>query len=117
MLTPLGTRIDPFLERRFLGRGKFEIRFRRRHEIIRILCKNARDDFALCTFARNNDLLLGPLLHIQTELSFTRVSIGAVTGKTGVRKNRQNVPAKIRGGKHIAGDRQYRDGDPTSHRR
>ena len=116
MFTPLSTGIDPRFYRGLLRGRELEIRFRWWHQLIRILGKNERDDFALRALARNDDLLLDIRLHIQPQLGFARVGIRAVALETVVRENRQHIPVEIRRSNRGSRQQQNYDEQEAQHR-
>ena len=101
MPPPLGTLLHPLFQRLDLFRGQRPTHIRRRHQIIHIRSGDPGEQFALrrvggVEHAEAVAVALGIELVVQPKITLARLlRIGAVTVKTLVRKDREDIPRKI----------------------
>jgi hypothetical protein len=97
---------DPFGEQRFLGFAERFLELRRRHEVVLILGVQAFEQQAGLGIAGHDGLGLdGRLAHIEAEVGFTMVFVGAVAGEAVVAENGTDVAVVAQLGRRSEGGR------------
>ena len=90
--------VDPSLEGFDLSRGELLAGFRRRHQFVGILGRNALEELALAALARHDHRILGsegPLLEVEPQVGLARVRIRPMAGEAVLRQDRQDVAPEI----------------------